>query len=182
MKRLFILCIIFFTALHISYAETWKTESWTTTQSGTVETWMPEKATPPISHLEEKSKIKYIYYYGEGCGYCTELDYYLKQTDGYNKLDITKKEVWSNKEHALEMTQKAKELWVERVGVPFIVVKNGDKEAPIVSLDRILEHFKPILWEPVSWKKSQKTLIVLVALFVLAIIVPTILIKLSSKK
>ncbi|MDR1987276.1 MAG: hypothetical protein LBQ24_00430 [Candidatus Peribacteria bacterium] len=65
----------------------------------------------------------YTYYYGDLCPHCLNVDEYLTENDLYNKLNITKKEVWNDIKNAEEMkiTLERLGLDVEKSGVPFIV-------------------------------------------------------------
>jgi hypothetical protein len=70
----------------------------------------------------------------------------LTETNGYNKLNITKKEVWNNETNSLEMTQTIKRLGLDitKVGVPFIVINTGKKEFPIIGDTSIIEYFRHV--------------------------------------
>jgi hypothetical protein len=136
-----------------------------------------------ITNIRESS---YIYYYGQWCAHCADVDEYLKKTGGYWNLDIIKKEVWSDKANALEMSQAIERLWLNasEVWVPFIVVKTWETESYLVWSDTIINYFKPYLWEASetsTWETSNKKIIVLVIFWILAVVVSTILIKLSNK-
>jgi len=123
----------------------------------------------------------YIYYYWDGCSHCANVDYYLKKTDGYNKLDIIKKEVWSNKENSAEMAEVMERLWLDisKVGVPFMLVKNWDDETYLNWDTPIINYFKPYLWEiPESGNKE----IVLGILAVICIVVAVFLVMMNNKR
>jgi hypothetical protein len=131
----------------------------------------------------------YIYYYGEWCPHCTEVDTYLTETDGYNKLNIVKKEIWYNEANASEMSESLIRLWLNPndIWIPFIIVKNWENETYLWGDKTIIEYFKPYLWEANSSDseinsdgKNRARTIVLIIIVILAVIIPTTLIKMTN--
>ncbi|MDD3793427.1 MAG: hypothetical protein PHI37_01325 [Candidatus Gracilibacteria bacterium] len=122
----------------------------------------------------------YIYYYGQGCSHCANLDKYLTKVGGYDKLDIVKKEVYFNDENREEMISEGKRLGLSEsdIGVPFFIINASGKETPLIGDGQIIENLKPILGEI---PENNKKPIVFTILVILAIIVPVFLIKLSNK-
>jgi glutaredoxin len=155
-----------------------------------------------VLNIKESS---YIYYYGQWCDHCANVDEYLAENDLYNKLNITKKEVWSNAKNAEEMEKDLKRLGLDvaKSGVPFIVWTIGEKQFPLPIGDRwIIEYFtytKEILdWNLdnisyfdnyLTWENSNLTTTTtetnrtafIIILLILAIIIPTLLIKLTNR-
>lgn len=155
-----------------------------------------------ISNIKESS---YIYYYGQWCNHCTNVDEYLTENDLYNKLNITKKEVWSNAGNAEEMKKDLRRLGLDvaKSWVPFIIWTIEKKEFPLPIGDKwIIEYFTHIK-EILDWNLSNisyfndylarenpdltttttetNRTIFIIVLVILAIVIPTILIKLTSK-
>lgn len=165
MKKLFIFLILFFNILP-AFAEV-ETSTWKTTKTEI--------------NLSESEKLNnsYIYYYWDWCSHCMDLDAYFRKVGAYKKLDITKKEVWYDDKNKLEMLDFAKKLWLntKELWTPFLIIKTKDWETSLSWTDKIIDYFKPVLWE---WKTNA--VFILIIVFILAIIIPTILIKLSNKK
>lgn len=185
MRKIILLLITFFAFISLTNAEILENNTWTTTQTWA---WIPENITPPTSHLEEKSKTKYTYFYGATCPHCIETDSFFKKAKIYENFDIIKKEVWSDKKNALEMTKKVEELWLTRVWVPFIVVNNWEKEIWLSGSDNIKEYFMknfPEVNEEIKkseTEKDSKKTIVIIIFILLATLLPIVLIRLSNKK
>lgn len=68
-----------------------------------------------------------VYYYGEGCPHCKVVNDFLEANNIAEKVSFVKKEVWSNKDNANEMTRRAKTCDVkpEGMGVPFVYGGDG---------------------------------------------------------
>lgn len=66
-----------------------------------------------------------IYFYGETCPHCIELNKFLEENKIAEKVNFSKKEVWSNKTNAAEMEKKAQECGIQRegMGVPFVYAR-----------------------------------------------------------
>lgn len=63
-----------------------------------------------------------VYYYGEGCPHCKVINEFLTENNIAEKVSFEKKEVWSNKANASEMSRRAKtcDIKPEGMGVPFV--------------------------------------------------------------
>ncbi|NVP17887.1 hypothetical protein HUU51_04175 [Candidatus Gracilibacteria bacterium] len=122
----------------------------------------------------------YIYYYGQGCSHCANLDKYLTKVGGYDKLNIIKKEVYFNDENRAEMMSEGKRLGLSDsdIGVPFFIVNESGTETSIIGDGPIIEKLKPILGDI---PENNNKPIVFTILIILAIIIPIFLIKLSNK-
>lgn len=125
----------------------------------------------------------YTYYYGQWCSHCAKVDKYLNAVDWYEKLWIDKKEIYFDADNRAAMQEDAKRLWLgedwEWVWVPFFIVNNDWVETPIIWDATIIEYFTPILGEA---PKSNAWIVILIILALLAIAIPTFLIKWSNKK
>lgn len=70
----------------------------------------------------EDVKNGIVYFYGEECSHCKDLQKFLDDNKISEKVSFVKKEVWHNPENAKEMKRKAEECKIskEGMGVPFI--------------------------------------------------------------
>jgi hypothetical protein len=126
--------------------------------------WMGQSSTDINTiDLDYIKNSSYIYYYWDWCSHCTKVDDYLRKTDGYNKLDIIKKEVWSNNENSVEMSEVMTRLWLNplEVWIPFILVTNWENESYLSWDTTIIEYFKPYLWEIQETNKKLIFIIIL---------------------
>lgn len=83
------------------------------------------QTTPTLEALGAQEKI--IYFYGNGCPHCADVDAYFKSEDIYSKYNIEKREIYSNGQNAILFNQVMDELGVptRQRGVPTILI--GDK-------------------------------------------------------
>lgn len=176
----FFIFLFVFSGINISFAEdlnistssTWLTSTW--------------KISEIVNNVNltntgsEVSNISYIYYYGQWCSHCANLDKYLKNVWAYEKLNIEKKEVYFDDANRDSMMSDGKRLWLSDsdIWVPFLIVNDSWIETPIIWDGPIIEKLKPILWEV---PENKNKTIVLTILVILAIIIPIFLIKLSNK-
>lgn len=68
-----------------------------------------------------------IFFYGNTCPHCEDVEKWLKDNKVEEKLKITKKEVYDNKTNALELSKRAEScgLPTDSVGVPFLYTPEG---------------------------------------------------------
>lgn len=114
------------------------------------------------------AETSYLYYYGEWCPHCANVDDYMTGVDGYSRVNIEKKEVYYNQENAKSMSDDAERLWVKWGGVPFLIIRDDENETYLVGDGPIIEYFIPILWEP---KPNNRKTIVLSILWLLVIVI-----------
>ena len=127
-----------------------------------------------ISFALTYAETSYIYYYWQWCSHCANIDEYMEWVDGYNRLNIEKKEVYSNTENAKAMSDDAKRLWYENAWVPFLIV-NEDWKETVLNWDKtIIDYFTPILWAP---PPNNNKYIVFTILWLLAVLIPILIIK-----
>ncbi len=164
---IFVLSVSFFSYSFAVNSWTWITNTWTTNS---------EENTIP----EEISDYSYTYYYGQGCAYCANVDRYMNSVDWFERVDIQKIEVYGSDENRQAMLADWERLWlpVNQIGVPFLIVDDGETETPIIWDQPFIDYFKPFLWEA---PENENLWIILAILWVLAILLPVFLIKLSSK-
>lgn len=63
-----------------------------------------------------------VFYYGETCPHCREVEEWMKKNKIEEKIKIEKKEVWSNQANAQELSLVAQKcnLNPNNIGVPFL--------------------------------------------------------------
>ena len=63
-----------------------------------------------------------IFFYGNTCPHCAEVETWMKENNIEDKISIVKKEVYDNQQNAAEMTDAAKScgLPTDTIGVPFL--------------------------------------------------------------
>jgi len=68
----------------------------------------------------QKSEI--IYFYGEGCPHCANVDQFLKDNKIEEKISFEKKEMFNNQDNAKELVAVAQKCGLppDQVGVPFL--------------------------------------------------------------
>ena len=88
-----------------------------------------EKANAPTVSQETASQqnqtADIIYFYGETCSHCIELNKFLEDNKIAEKVNFSKKEVWSNKDNTAEMEKRAAECNIQKsdMGVPFVYAR-----------------------------------------------------------
>lgn len=82
-----------------------------------------------VNAAEEKEKVKFYIFYGDGCGFCASLHSYtdeLEKNKEYNEMfEIVNYEVWSNSTNATLMSSVGEYFGTKVTGVPFYVI--GEK-------------------------------------------------------
>lgn len=66
-----------------------------------------------------------VLYYGDTCPHCHDLKNYMTENKIQDKIQITEKEVYNNKENSLELQSRALEckLPENQIAVPFLYAK-----------------------------------------------------------
>lgn len=169
MKKILSFLFVAFLSINFSYAlETNLNSSWTEIKSWT--------------ELEvSDSENSYIYFYGQGCPHCANVDAYFKWVWAYDTIDIVKKEVYFDDVNREEMNKYATSLWYEEssVWVPFLVIENESWNSSLVWDSPIIDYFTPILWEVEI--NTRNRAIAIAVLWVLAVLIPVFLIKITNK-
>lgn len=85
----------------------------------------------------------YEYFWGDGCPHCATVQEFFDTWDKKDKVSIDKKEVWSNKENALLMRERASycHLPLSSLAVPFLFTPEGkciSGDQPIINLFKSL--------------------------------------------
>jgi len=67
-----------------------------------------------------------IFYYGNTCPHCKEIEEWIKDNKIEEKIDMIKKEVYDNHENAQELSLAAQncKLDTNNIGVPFLYAEN----------------------------------------------------------
>ncbi len=68
-----------------------------------------------------------IFFYGNTCPYCKNVEQWIKENKIEEKINLTKKEIYNNKDNALEFEKAAKScgLITSTIGVPFLYTPEG---------------------------------------------------------
>ena len=68
-----------------------------------------------------------VYYWGDGCPHCKVVSDFIEANNIADKVFFEKKEVWSNKANANEMSRRAQACNIkpEGMGVPFVYGGDG---------------------------------------------------------
>ncbi len=93
------------------------------------ETSAQEKASPQEetnnADVQLLSDEEEIFYWGTTCPFCHDVMDWMEENQVYEKLNVVKKEIYDNKENADELTQKADECGLTRIGVPLLYTSDG---------------------------------------------------------
>lgn len=113
--------------------------------------------------------IEILYYWGNWCAYCKNLNDFMEVNDILEKYNIEKKEVYQNKENSKEFTQVMSALGVENFAVPFMVY-NVEWETtyliwdtPNIDIFKDRGHTK----DHKAWVKTLNTVILIVLVLVI---------------
>jgi glutaredoxin-related protein len=90
------------------------------------------------------SPTAYEYFYGNGCPHCANVNEFLSTWDGLNKINLEKKEVYSNNQNAEVMATRAASCGIVKseLGVPFLYTPDGKclmGDQPIIDYFKNLE-------------------------------------------
>ncbi|MFA5080761.1 MAG: hypothetical protein WC472_04055 [Candidatus Paceibacterota bacterium] len=74
----------------------------------------------PKNNIENKSEI--IFYYGDGCSYCENVEKYIKENNISEKISFESKEVFKNKANTDELVDKAEicNIKYDLISVPLL--------------------------------------------------------------
>jgi len=81
-----------------------------------------KKGTSLLPNNNQNEKNVPIFFYGNTCPHCADVEKWIKENKIEEKIKITKKEVYDNQQNARELTQVAQKcgLQTDSVGVPFL--------------------------------------------------------------
>lgn len=82
-----------------------------------------------------------VYYWGDGCPHCKIVSDFLEANNVADTVSFEKKEVWSDKQNAKEMSRQAEACGIkpEGMGVPFLY--GGDGKCYVGQVD-VINFFK----------------------------------------
>jgi len=68
-----------------------------------------------------------VLFYGQGCPHCEEVENFISQNNIDQKIEITRMEVWYNKNNAATLAKTAQKCGIttDTVGVPFLYDGQG---------------------------------------------------------
>ncbi|MCR4329051.1 MAG: thioredoxin [Candidatus Roizmanbacteria bacterium] len=86
-----------------------------------IQTTQSHKATSSPIALSPTNQAP-IFFYGETCPHCKDVEEWMKENKVEKKISIVKKEVYENRDNAQELTQVAGKcnLPTDTIGVPFL--------------------------------------------------------------
>jgi len=75
-----------------------------------------------IINNNQSEKNVPIFFYGNTCPHCADVERWMQENKVEKKIKITKKEVYDNQQNAQELTQAAEKcgLPTDSIGVPFL--------------------------------------------------------------
>lgn len=183
--RKVVILVISLILVFITNSTFWETgglvSTWVLVDTWSVmETQIPTNSWSEVIDNNSIWEATYIYYYWDWCSHCANVEEYMQWVDGYDKVNITKKEIYFDDANRAEYLATWKRLWISEADlwIPFLVINNAGKETSMIWDEKIINYFKPFLWEA---QESSKKTVILVILWILAVLLPVILIKLSNK-
>lgn len=80
-----------------------------------------------------------VFYYGDACPHCKDVEKWFEENKVEEKMKFTKKEVWSNRQNAAELGKVAAScgLDVNNIGVPFLYAE----EECLIGTPDIIKYF-----------------------------------------
>lgn len=104
---------------------------------GSVLFYSSKSSTPQFSFPPSS----YEYLWGDTCPHCEKVEEFLSSWDKKDQVIIDKYEVFSNKNNAPRLTQRAKDCQIpqNQVGVPLLITPQGEC---LVGDESIINHFK----------------------------------------
>lgn len=100
----------------------------------------PEPSSAPGSDDEGNPDASVVYYYGDGCPACAQVQNYIDENEIVFGENLAKKEVWNNTSNSRELSQRASQCEIKSadVGVPFLWV---DGEC-LIGSDKVIGYFE----------------------------------------
>lgn len=88
----------------------------------------------------QKGKSKIVYYYGQDCPHCQNVENFLKENKIEEKLLFEKKEVYYNQKNAQELTERAKKCGINSKEIPVPFLWDGSR--CIIGDEGVINFFK----------------------------------------
>ena len=91
---------------------------------------------------QQQQGSEIIYFYGEGCPHCANVDTFMQDNKIEDKVSFEKKEVFNNATNAEELTRTAQQcgLPADQVGVP-LLYDGSDSKCYVGDVD-VINFFK----------------------------------------
>jgi glutaredoxin len=88
----------------------------------------------------------YEYFWGEGCPHCAKVDEFLDSWEHADKLELDKKEIYSNRVNSNLLQERGKSCGIpfNQIGVPFVFTPQGEC---ITGDEPIIDFFKSFDFE-----------------------------------
>ena len=82
-----------------------------------------KQSTSPMEAIDDKTPI---FFYGNTCPHCGEVEKWIEENKVGEKISIIKKEVYDNQQNAKELTKTAENcgLPTDSIGVPFLYAES----------------------------------------------------------
>lgn len=92
------------------------------------------------SQVGQQNISQIIFFYGDGCPHCANVEKYFKENSIKEKISFAEKEVYHNQQNSKELAEKAKTCGMptDSIGVPFL----WDGTKCLVGDQDIIEFFK----------------------------------------
>ena len=82
-----------------------------------------------VQNIQEASPVKIpIFFYGNTCPHCADVEAWMKENKIEEKVEIVKKEVYDDKTNAFELARVAESCGMDTstIGVPFLYTPEGE--------------------------------------------------------
>lgn len=96
-----------------------------------------------IAMISVSSAQEYIFFYGNGCPHCANVEAYIKDNEIGKQFDLVKKEVFFNKKNLNEFNEYLEKhaLTYDEIGVPFLIINSWTDCNYINGDTNIIEYF-----------------------------------------
>lgn len=83
--------------------------------------------TPSSQSVEANQSGVPIFFYGNTCPHCADVEKWMKENKIEEKIEIVKKEVYDNRANSLELVKTAESCGIDTksIGVPFLYTPEG---------------------------------------------------------
>ncbi|MCK9393398.1 MAG: hypothetical protein WCX30_03635 [Candidatus Paceibacterota bacterium] len=86
--------------------------------------WQTKKSSPKI---DNNIRSEIIFYYGEGCSYCENVEKYIKENKISEKISFESKEVFKNKKNTDDLVDKAEICKIDYASISVPLLFDGSK-------------------------------------------------------
>ncbi len=129
--------------------------------------------------IADTQTTSYIYYFGQWCSHCANVDKYMRAVDWYEKLNVEKLEIYFDDDNREKYLAAGERLWIpeKELWIPFLVINENGEETHLSWDVPVIDYFKWFLWEA---PENPNKKIILIIMWVLVVLIPVFIIK-SSK-